>query len=107
MTKDQVVNTLGYYPDVHRGSILNKFGQVIDVWEYSVASGGVNIDSVQKAVVATALVVGTFGLLLPALTNEGTVSYYWLIFADNRLVQWGRAGDWEDAKKQIYEIRYR
>lgn len=107
MTKQQVVSTLGYYPDVHRGSMMNKYGQIVDVWEYSVASGGVVLKTVPDYIIATVAVVGTFGCILPALVDEGRIEYYWLFFHNDILVQWGKAGDWDEANRQIHEIRFR
>ncbi|HZW60741.1 MAG TPA: hypothetical protein VFF04_00800 [Candidatus Babeliales bacterium] len=102
MTKDQVVKALGRYPDVHRGSMINKYGQIVDVWEYSVAS-----EKTAEQIASEAILIGmTFGLLLPIAMREGHVEYYWLFFHNNTLVKWGRAGDWDEAHKQIYEIRY-
>jgi hypothetical protein len=32
---------------------------------------------------------------------------YWLYYLDDKLVQWGRPGDWQKEADQIYEIRKR
>lgn len=78
MTKKEVVGAMGN-PHTVRGSITNKYGQVIEVWEY--------------------------GLYKPVGYYEPT--YYWLFFCEGKLVQWGEAGDWQKVADQIYEIRFK
>lgn len=68
-----------------RGSIINKYNQRIEVWEYRLCSGG-EVD-------------------IPPYSSN--CDYYWIYFADDRLVQWGQAGDWGREADKIYEIRYR
>jgi hypothetical protein len=64
-------------PKAARGAIRNKHGQVIEVWEYILDRGG---------------------------EKDGV---YWLYFYDDRLVQWGEAGDWAREADRISEIRFR
>ena len=84
MTKDQVISAIGE-PSAARGSIRNKYGQVIELWEYQ----------------------------LRKPENEGNMyTYnwkypYWLYFYDGRLVQWGAAGDWQKEADRIYEMRFK
>ena len=83
MTKQEVKQQIGK-PNTVRGSITNKYGQVVEVWEYRLYqySGAV----------------------------EGLSPYYdlyWLYFVDSKLVQWGQAGDWQREADKIYEIRFR
>ena len=80
MTKQEVVKTMGE-PDAARGSMRNKFGGVVEVWEYKLTT------------------TPTFG--------AWESSYYWLYFYDGKLVQWGKAGDWEREADRIYEMRFR
>jgi hypothetical protein len=85
MSKSKVINILGE-PDVARGSMINKYDQIIEVWEYNLrkkapGAQGINIDTV------------------PAT--------YWLYFVESRLVQWGEAGDWKQEADRIYEMRFR
>jgi hypothetical protein len=75
MTKAEVKQVLGE-PSSARGSIRNKFGQVIEVWEYPLDRPGL---------------------------SDGL---YWLYFYDNKLVQWGEAGDWKKEADRIYEYRF-
>ncbi len=75
MTKAEVKQALGD-PVAARGSIRNKFGQVIEVWEYVLDRGG-----------------------QPDAT-------YWLYFCDGKLAQWGEAGDWRKEADRIYEVRF-
>ena len=83
MTKAGVRNQIGE-PTAVRGAIINKYGQCIDVWEYRLYrySGAI----------------------------EGLSPYfdlYWLYFVDDKLVQWGQAGDWQKEADRIYDIRFR
>jgi outer membrane protein assembly factor BamE (lipoprotein component of BamABCDE complex) len=82
MSKDMVVQKIGD-PNIVRGSITNKFGQTIEVWEYRV--GGSNYP----------------------LTHYLFEQDYFLYFHDNKLVQWGTSGDWKQEATHIQEIRYR
>ena len=81
LTKNEVIERIGP-PTAARGSITNKYGQVIEVWEY-----------------------GLYKTVEDALNNDET--YYWLFFYDSKLVQWGEAGDWEREADRIYEMRFR
>lgn len=74
-SKQQVQTAMGK-PTAARGSMTNKYGQVIEVWEY-------------------ALYKPSSGL-----------TFYWLYFYNGKLVQWGQAGDWQREADRIYEIRF-
>jgi outer membrane protein assembly factor BamE (lipoprotein component of BamABCDE complex) len=63
-------------PTAARGSVQNKFDQTIEVWEYIMDRG---------------------------FAADGV---YWLYFHDDKLVQWGAAGDWRKEADRIYEIRF-
>ena len=78
MPKAEVLKTIGE-PDVARGSIRNKYGELIEVWEYYRYVSGWSWDKKRM----------------------------WVYFADGYLVQWGEAGDWAREADRIYEIRYR
>jgi len=101
MDKQQVTRQLGK-PSVLRGSIKNKFGQVVEVWEYRVDQG----KSRSQFAVELGATLCTFGLLSPVLLKEGKVDTYWLYFCDNSLVRWGQAGDWEREASAIYEFNF-
>jgi hypothetical protein len=80
MTKDEVLSTMGKQTAV-RASMTNKYGQVIEVWEY--------------------------GLHKAAFGITGGTKYYWLYFYNGKLVQWGEAGDWQREADLIYETKFR
>jgi hypothetical protein len=75
MTKSEVISNIGK-PTAARGSLTNKYDQIIEIWEYTLWKGPVTAD-------------------------------YWLYFVDNRLVQWGEAGDWQKEADRIYELRFK
>lgn len=80
MSKQEVINRM-HGQGVARGAIINKHGQTIEVREYKVSD-----------------------LWLPTTWELET---YWLYFCDGRLVQWGKAGDWAEAQKVIYDINFK
>jgi len=80
MFKDDVISVMGN-PTAVRGSMTNKYGQVIEVWEYALYRTGDD-------------------------AFYGIPTYYWLYFYDGNLVQWGQAGDWQREADRIYEMRF-
>ena len=80
MTKEEVLKTVGD-PELARGSIRNKYDQVIEVWEY---------------------------YRLPDIWSSNTSKKtLWVYFCDGHLSQWGEAGDWKAEADKIYEIRFK
>jgi len=81
MTKPEIISAIGN-PTAARGSMTNKYGQVIEIWEYALYK-----------------------------TDDdaffGRPTFYWLYFYDGKLVQWGEAGDWQREADRIYEMRFR
>ena len=100
MTKDEVRDNLGE-PTVVRGSLKNKHGEVIEVWEYELAVPSSGAQKVGKGMGA----IVTLGVSLAADTRDK--GDYWLYFSDGILVQWGKAGDWKEEADRIYEYRFR
>ena len=88
-------------PTVVRGSLKNKHGEVIEVWEYKLAVPTSAGQKVGKGF-ATAVTLGTW-----LAVDEGETGYYWLYFADGTLAQWGKAGDWKQEADRIYEYRFK
>ncbi len=81
MDKNHVIEEFGL-PALFRGSMLDKTGQVVEVFEYSVNT------------------------TLPWF-EAPVIETYWLYFHNNKLVQWGKAGDWQAKANHISEIRFR
>ena len=102
MTKEQVIKKLGR-PSIFRGSMINKFGQVVDVFEYEVDRG----KDGGQIVCETLFTIGTLGFGAPIFASKGKIETYWFYFYDNKLVQWGKAGDWQQQASAIYEVRFR
>lgn len=78
MSKEQVIDTIGK-PDIARGAIMNKYNQLIEVWEYDRLVSNWSWDKKRM----------------------------WVYFSDGQLVQWGEAGDWRREADRIHEIRFR
>ncbi len=102
MAKNDVVNNLGE-PTVVRGSMVNKSGQTIEVWEYILA--GEADYSPGKVISKTVLTVVTLGMAADEWARPE--QQYWLFFHQNRLFQWGRPGDWANEPDRTVEIRNR
>ena len=103
MSKNEVIRHLGE-PEVQRGSMMNNFNQVIDVYEYLVNRGPTD----QQIVACTFLVICSFGLLFPLYFLTPTLADpYWMFFCNDRLEKWCKAGDWETTQHNIQEIRFR
>lgn len=77
MTKEQVKSSVGDNYII-RGAVVNKFNQSIEVWEYEVRKRR-SVTDVEK---------------------------YWLYMVDNKLVQWGRAGDWITESARLNDIQF-
>lgn len=101
LTKKQVTDRIGK-PAIARGSMVNKYNQVVEIWEYQV-DRGLTGSEISANVAAT---VFTLGFAAPLLNYEGSIETYWLYFHNDRLVQWGKAGDWKKEADAIYEVRW-
>lgn len=101
MSKDEVVTALGE-PRVVRGSIRNKFNQIVEVWEYTLTLPAK--DSAGQIVGKTVTTVITLGMGADRFRPE--TKNYWLYFVENKLSQWGEAGDWGKEPERIYEFNF-
>ena len=101
MTKEEVVARLDE-PTVARGAIKNKFSQVVEVWEYKLALP--SSDSPGQIIGKSVLTFCTLGM--GAATFRGERRDYWLYFIDDKLVQWGQAGDRKREADRIYEFNF-
>ena len=101
MSKSEVVSAIGE-PTVARGGIRNKYGQVIEVWEYKLAMP--SEDSTGQIIGKSAGTLLTFGMA--AMEFKRDKKNYWLYFSDSILVQWGEAGDWSKEPERIYEFNF-
>jgi hypothetical protein len=101
MSKEQVVSVLGD-PTVARGAIRNKYNQVVEVWEYTLALP--SKDSTGEIAGKTAITIISCGMGAVAFRPEK--KDYWLYFLDDKLVQWGEAGDWKKEPERIYEFNF-
>ena len=102
MPKGEVVKNLGE-PTAVRGSIKNKFNQNVEVWEYELVapkhtSAGEEFGNFALAVIS----IGT----LANQVYKDNVKTYWLYFYDNKLAQWGEAGDWSKEADRIYQFDF-
>ena len=99
--KKQVLEEIGE-PTVARGAITNKFGQCIEVWEYKLA---LPTDETAGTIIGKSVI--TFATLgMGAVLFKGERKNYWLYFMNDKLVQWGEAGDWRREADRIYEVQF-
>jgi len=101
MTKPEVAQALGT-PYTVRGSIRNKFGQTVEIWEATLSKPKTQ----RQMVGGAAATVVSFGLLSPLLLMPGDEVRFWLYFVNDRLERWGEAGDWSREADRIYEVRF-
>ena len=101
MSKQEVTSVLGD-PAVARGAVRNKYGQVVEVWEYTLALP--SKDSPGEIAGKTVMTVFSLGIF--AGEFKGERKNYWLYFVNNELVQWGEAGDWKKEPERIYDFQF-
>lgn len=94
-----VVEIMGR-PAFIRGIIKNKYGEVIEVWEYSLAEGEVE-NRLNPDLLAA------FDPLSSGVIPVGKIQNYWLYFANDELVRLGQAGNWEKDADRIYNVRFK
>ena len=101
MSKKEVLSALGK-PTVAKGAIRNKYAQIVEVWEYTLA---LLADESKGALVGKkTLTVITAGA--KALKVKWVRKDYWLYFYDDILVRWGEVGDWGQEIDRIYEYKF-
>lgn len=101
MDKEDVIRKMSS-KGVARGSIINKYGQSIEVREYEVEKD----KSGKRIGGEVAITLLTLGFGAPILFTDGEIETYWLYFCDGKLVQWGRAGDWAEAQRMVYDVNF-
>ena len=101
MTKAEVAGKIGE-PTVARGGLTNKYGQVVEVYEYRLALP--SDDSAGEVIGKSFGTIFTLGA--GAVAFKGERRDYWFYFYDGKLVQWGQAGDWRREADRIYEFRF-
>jgi hypothetical protein len=110
MTKEKLIEEIGE-PSVYRGSMVNKFHQIIDVFEYWVDFGPEYTKLAAHGFLSGlcfSLCMPLYFLVAPlCCLIESRLDQYWMFFFNNKLAKWCKAGDWETAQHSIQEIRFR
>jgi hypothetical protein len=101
MSEATVLAVMGE-PRSVRGSIRNKFDQIIEVWEYQLA---LPIED-SSAEIAGKSAATVLSLGMGAATFAPEERTYWLYFSDGVLARWGEAGDWEKEPERIYRFNF-
>ena len=89
-SKKEVIKLIGK-PNLKRGCQVDKLGRSIEVFEYHLEIE----KTIGQIICGIVLVILTLGLFLPLLFIPNPVDVYWLYFCEDKLIQWGRAGDWK------------
>ncbi len=101
MHKKEVLESLGQ-PTVARGAIRNKYAQIIEVWEYTLA---LPEDESEGSIIGKK-VITVISDSASALGFKVKRKDYWLYFYDDTLVRWGEVGDWGEEIDNIYESKF-
>jgi len=98
MTQKEIMWKLGK-PAVKRGAQIDKDGRNVVVFEYIITEKSAGLFLLEILIV-----ICTCGLYLPFMFFTADIRHtYWLYFADNKLLQWGKPGDWKGADV-IYDV---
>lgn len=94
LTKKEVIAKMGK-PDTISSPIIDKKGNIIDIWEYSLATVNENQESKQLCAVIVLCLLCPILALIPALCMESPYSYedYFLKFVNSLLFSWGKKVD--------------
>jgi hypothetical protein len=101
MDKENVIESIGD-PDEVKGAMRNKFGQSIEVWEYTLVVP--SSDTAGTIVSKSVLSVITLGIM--AKKFQGKRKKYWFYYYQDELVRWGPSGVWSTESDRIYEIDF-
>jgi len=82
MTKQDVTAVMGN-PSTVRGTIVNKYDQQIEVWEYVL-----------------------YPAPHPAYYTSKPPTKYWVHFCNGKVAQWGEAGDWFRESDRVREVKF-
>jgi len=102
LSKQETAERIGN-PKIARGALRNKYGEMIEVWEYRLDEGK---PGAQKYIESDSIYSST-GLMHPILFFSGEIQNYWLYFVDDELVRWKPAGDWEKEADRIYDTKFK
>lgn len=103
MTKEQVTRSLGE-PKMFRGSIANRDGQIVEIYEYDVDTG--KSSSQVWSEVGYGFLAAFTGVFIIAKGQDSHIKPFWFYFHDNMLVKWGGAGDWKEETRLIHEMKF-
>jgi hypothetical protein len=98
MSQDNLKTNVGK-PNLIRGSVVNRFGQEVEIWEYELVFPDNPDAKTFKAVFS----ILTFGAGSPVWLVQNTKTY-WFYFVDTKLARWNEAGDWQVEKERLYEL---
>lgn len=98
MSQDDLETNIGK-PNLVRGSVVNRFGQQVEVWQYDLIFPDRPDAKAFKIVFSTL----TAGAGSPVWLVQNTRTY-WFYFVDSKLARWNEAGDWEAEKERLYEL---
>lgn len=102
MSKFDVIKKLGR-PAIVRGTLEDKEGEIIEVWEYK-AGKGKGFQQVSTEIVFTVMSAGSGA---PLLLSAAETDRYWVYFTNGAFSGWSRAGDWARDREKLRDMYYR
>lgn len=103
MSQSQLTRFLGE-PKLFRGSIINKDGQIVEVYEYDIDTG--KSTSQIWSEIGYGFLMAFCQVFVYAPQRNDHIKPFWFYFYNNRLVKWGAAGDWQMETHYIYQTNF-
>jgi hypothetical protein len=101
MSKENLQTNVGK-PNLVRGTVINRYGQEVEVWEYQL----VYPDDPDLKSFKVIFSILTAGAGSPVWLVQ-TTKTFWFYFVDSKLARWNEAGDWAVERDRLYELPWR
>jgi hypothetical protein len=102
MSKLDVIKKVGR-PAIVRGTLKNKDGETVEVWEYKAGKG----KDLQQVFTEIVFAVMSAGSGAPLLLSAAQTDRYWVYFINGAYAGWSHAGDWARDQDKLYDMHYR
>lgn len=102
MSKLDVIKKVGR-PAIVRGTLKNKDGEIVEVWEYKVGKAK-DLQQVSTEIVFTVMSAGSGA---PLLLSAAETDRYWVYFINGAYAGWSHAGDWARDREKLHDMYFR
>ncbi len=102
MSKLDVIKKIGR-PAIVRGTLKNKDGETVEVWEYK-AGKAKDLQQVSTEIVFTVLSAGSGA---PLLLSAAETNRYWVYFINCAYAGWSHSGDWARDQDKLYDMHFK